>query len=550
MKKSINKRKIVFISAIVCVVIALITAIVVITEDKDVRFLMSKSSYRQYVKEYKANYPKGKIPKGDTVYVLTHGNKDIQAVKALNEKYDAYSYDSLFATQYTVEEMAEVLVYAREKKLIDCGASLDNLKRVYVNAKIPSDQEYSVSDLLDFLEKKYPEAPISKYRRYIDPKTVNYSITYDALMALFDIDPEALVGILKGASGEVPDSITLREFVEFANKNIIGTSYESLLGDQVVDVIKQYGPYCSRDELKKKRSAKELSKILGIDKKKVQAVFLSKLDSEMSIEKFLDAAYDLKGTGQLSKKQIEQIRVGRLFVDYIVDDDKKAFAELLKELDIEEDKIDQIKSIYDGVKGISENIHKTPKEFLDWMMDYVYVNYPQVLPEEQWQQLEKIKMLVDSTWSGKGLTYTQICGVALMIAGEEVEDAITDFLVEYYYDDKWTLSMEEIGETKTNYIESERIGILLSKDAKKLKSDKTSIIVVSGKDIDTKDVRITANEYTQDNCSVVGEAEYNRQRKNGLAEGIIVAWGLVMVAVILALYGWRMKNGNLGNEGA
>lgn len=538
------------LKSIICLVAGLAIFLSCFFEKKSVRFLRSDASYRDNVKAYEKEFPKGVVP-DDELYVMYSNGKDTtNLVSKLNENHYAYSYETIFQDEYTKKDMLVNIENAKANGMLKDFADEETLMNIYFLENISDTPAYKLVELFDYIEDNYSDIDLSGVKKYTDKVPFNREISAEGIADYLGIDKHIVESVL-GITNPLTDrSYTMEEIVDFIKNTIFGTEFEKYLPEQLTSIIKQYGNYCSKEALNKKRSAKDISKIVDINKGIVSIVFGIAGEKKMSLTGFVDEVIymyenDVTFLGQgVSKSQYELAVQAKQYMDMIVSEERFTINDLAEKFGFSPASVLESEAVqkFFGKAQDTVKMLNSPRMFL-------YMITKEMVDEETWEKIELIKTIYESLQEDQLQSYEEVLAVLEYIAKEKAKSIAVDYGTKMFYNSSWTMSLEDISELSIEGLQSEVLKKSIADAKKELVGNSKSILVIGDCKGKSFDLNVLCDTSLREETVVVGYDEYMRQRKFGLSERMLIAIGFILEAIVYAVINFfnrEKKDGNLG----
>lgn len=215
---------------------------------------------------------------------------------------------------------------------------------------------YSNDDLKNKVSEHKNDIERLKYFTYLDE--INKMRSAEELSNIFGIDQEKIDLLLVYYNSRQDKNIklTLNEFVNFINNEVLNSNYEEYIDDESKNDLKELSKYINVYDINTKMSASELANYFDIDKNLVDKLYTyylinSDIDANLSIKEFLVFTLNYVVNDDIYSKYFNEDTIKLLkqlnnFTDYNYIKNKVSIYELSQTFNIEEDKVKQLLYLY------------------------------------------------------------------------------------------------------------------------------------------------------------------------------------------------------------
>lgn len=236
---------------------------------------------------------------------------------------------------------------------------------------------YSKDEFEDKVNEYRNDIERLKYFTYVD--NINQERDVDDLSNIFGISKDDLELLLVYYNSKQDNNVrlTLNEFVDFINSDIINSKYDKYLDDNSKKDLEELSKYINKDEINKKMTSLEIANYFNIDEDLVDKLFVyylinSDIDTNISIREFTlfvlnDVKNDSFYSKYLSEDTIDNLNKLKNFTDINYINTEVGSKELADTFDIDEESVKKLLYLY--YKDIDSNDSYTLIELLTYLKD-------------------------------------------------------------------------------------------------------------------------------------------------------------------------------------
>ena len=309
-------------------------------------------------------------------------------------------------------------------------------------------------------------------------------------------------------SAGLPDAYTMsvREFI-----NLVLNNFGEALSQEQAMQLTLIKRIINND--KTKYSSTELSKVMGMDVKTVNSVYvlvdyMNGVEWKLSPRELVSLILKNKDNealkGKLDENTLSTLNLLNMIMTSVNNNTKYSYQELAKIFGMKKDDLSLMYSLY-SYKYINGNVKISLKDFVDFMLNDVANNkrFASLIDNETKSKLKSIQEIMNGTIKGTKYSSSDIFTILSKLS-DDVTSSTVDLVYIYHgsqnkYDKSWTLTVEEI----VNYLNDTIL------------NDKKFNQFI---DKDMKDKIISAKDSIKDAKELLKSEEYSRMIINSTYE--------------------------------
>lgn len=326
----------------------------------------------------------------------------------------------LFLASYLLKGNLGILYTDTEMNEVAQQFTLNNQMAVVYNNK----DEEKIAEYCNKLENEDHVKQVLCYGNTIGQK-LKYDELLDKLSTLsqdVDID-EYLVKIIyyNYYNKDKSNKMTFEEFMKFINNEVYNNEKISeKLDSNSKENLNKLKYFTYKDEYNKKRTSKEISSILGIDKNKTDLLFIyynsKNINNKLSIEEFVNFVTNKVLTNPLYSSEISSqnktdLLTLKKFTNKNTITTKLTSSEMSKLFGIDKKTVDSLYTYYNLTNNI--DIKLTIEEFVNFVLSDVINNkdYSNYFNKETISSLNTLKVFTNKSFINKNLSIKELSNV-------------------------------------------------------------------------------------------------------------------------------------------